>query len=375
MKKNEYFIYLNQKDGNKAVKEISLEIKAKFKTNPSFIFILFTPGYDPKDLSRIFNLTLNNPNLFAVQAPLLIYKNKIIEKGIISCCINKKDTQVNSLFIGSQDSEKIEYILKKYFREIKRKNIKFISFLSSQIDYLSFLKGLKFSLGKLINFSGAGYQNKYSPRESFILKKGIGNGLISLILEGINTDTLHLQNFIPFGKPFEITKLNPKQQIIYEINNRPAVEIYKYYFEEKFNNFVKNRLFSCYPLGISAKNYFRILTIVDILEDGSLLFKGSLQNKTQVHLMALRDSYSKEDLVGKLAKTKQDEEGPVFIINSLERKKMLGKKAEKEIENIEELFSPKKEIFGIYSDYYLFPDEETKNINIESGGLLLNVWE
>ncbi|MCF7869600.1 MAG: FIST C-terminal domain-containing protein [Candidatus Omnitrophica bacterium] len=375
MKKNEYFIYLNQKDSSKAAKEISLEIKVRFKTIPSFIFILFTPGYDPKNLSQIFNLTLNNPNLFAIQAPLLIYKNKIIEKGIISCCINKKDTRVNSLFIGSQDSEKIEYILKQYFKEIKRKNIKFISFLSPQINSLSFLRGLEFSLGKLITFSGAGYQNKYSPRESFILEKGVGNGLISLVLDGINTETLHLQNFIPFGKPFEINKLNPKQQIIYEINNRPAVEIYKHYFEEKFNSFIKNRLFSYYPLGVLNKNSFHLLTIVDILEDGSFLFKGNLRNKAQGNLMTLREKYPKSEIINKLGETKNRKEGIVFMINSLERKKVLGKKAEKEIENIENLLSPKKELFGIYSDYYLFPDEETQDINIESGGLLLNVWE
>ncbi|MCF7887257.1 MAG: hypothetical protein K9L71_02460 [Candidatus Omnitrophica bacterium] len=375
MKKNEYFIYLNQQDGSKAAKEISLEIKARFKTNPSFIFVLFTPGYDPKNLSQIFNLTLNNPNLFAIQAPLLIYKNKIIEKGIISCCINKKNTRINNLFIGSQDSEKIEYILKRYFKEIKKKNIKLISFLSPQINSLSFLRGLKFSLGKLINFSGAGYQNKYSSRESFILEKGIGNGLISLVLDGINTDTLHLQNFIPFGKPFEINKLNPKQQIIYEINNRPAVEIYKHYFEEKFNSFIKNRLFSYYPLGALNKNSFRLLTIVDILEDGSFLFKGNLHNKAQGNLMTLREKYPKSKIISKLGETKNKEEGVVFMINSLERKKMLGKTAEKEIENIENILSPKKELFGIYSDYYLFPDGETQDINVESGGLLLNVWE
>jgi hypothetical protein len=375
MKKNEYFIYLNQKDGSKAAKEISLEIKARFKTNPSFIFILFTPDYSPKNLLQVFNLTLKNPNLFAVQAPLLVYKNKIIEKGIISCCINKKDTQVNNLFIGSQDSEKIEYILKRYFREIKRKDIKFISFISPQINSLAFLSGIKFSLGKPMNFSGTGYKNKYSPYENFILNKGIGNGLINLILSGIDTEIFYLQNFIPLGKPFEINKFDSKQQIIYEINNKPAIEVYKHYFEEKFNSFIKNRLFSYYPLGILSKKSFRLLTIVDILEDGSFLFKGNLHNKAQGNLMALRETYPKNEIIDKLAKIKDKEEGIVFMINSLDRKKILGKKAEKEIENIENILSPKKELFGIYSDYYLFPDKETQDINIESGGLLLNVWE
>ncbi|MCF7870672.1 MAG: FIST C-terminal domain-containing protein [Candidatus Omnitrophica bacterium] len=375
MKNNQYSLHLSQKNASEAAKQISLEIKAKFRNKPFFIFILFTPDYNPKELSRIFNLTLNNPNLLGVQAPSLIYKGAFIEKGIIGCCICKEKTNINSLFIGSQDSEKIEYILKKYFKKIKRKDIKLISFLSPQVNSLSFLEGLNFSLGKLINFSGTGHHHKYSPREDFIIKKGVGNGLVNLTFDGIATSTFRLQNFVVFGKPFTITRINPKQQIIYEINNKPAVEIYKHYFEEKFNSFIENHLFPYYPLGISSKNSFRLLTIVDILEDGSFLFRGNLRNKTRGNLTTLRQHYSKEHLIARLGKEKNTEEGPVFIINSLNRKKILGQNSVKEIENIKEAIFPKKEIFGICSDYYLFPDPETQDINIESGGLLLNVWD
>ncbi len=375
MKKNEYFIHLNQKNENEAAKEISLEIKAKFKSNPSFIFIFFTPDYTPKNLSKIFNLTLTNPNIFGIQAPFLIYESKIIEKGIIACCINKKNAKINSFFIGSQNSEKIEYILKSHFRKIKRKDIKLISFFSPQINYLSFLEGVRFSLGKLINFSGAGYRHKYSSREHFILKKGVGNGLVNLRLDGVTTQTLRLHNFIPFGKPFKITKLNPKQQLIYEIDNRPAVEIYKYYFEEKFNKFIKNRLFSYYPLGILNRDSYQLLTILDILEDGSFLFRGNLRNSMKGNIMTLREKYSKESIFNELKKITTSKDGFIFMINSLSRKKMLGKNAEKEIGTIKDCFYPAKKIFGIYSDYYLFPDSETQDVNVESGGLLLNVWD
>ncbi|MCF7891913.1 MAG: FIST C-terminal domain-containing protein [Candidatus Omnitrophica bacterium] len=374
MKNDEYSLHLSQKNTAESAKQISLEIKAKFRNKPFFIFILFTPDYNPKELSQVFNLTLNNPNLLGVQAPLLIYKNKFIEKGIIGCCICKEKTNINSLFIGSQDSEKIEYNLKKHFKQIKRKDIKLISFLSPQINSLSFLEGLRFSLGKLINFSGAGCHHKYSPQADFILKKGVGNGLVNLAFDGITNDIFRLQNFVIFGKPFTITRLNPKQQIIYEINNKPAVEIYKHYFEEKFNTFIENRLFTYYPLGISSKNSFRLLTIVDILEDGSFLFRGNLRNKTKGNLMTLREHYSREDLMANWGEKKNDREGLVFIINSLNRRKILGQKSTQEIENIKEVIFPKKEMFGVYSDYYLFPDLQTQDISIESGGLLLNVW-
>jgi hypothetical protein len=90
--------------------------------------------------------------------------------------------------------------------------------------------------------------------------------------------------------------------------------------------------------------------------------------------MTLREHYSKENLMANLGEKKNDQEGLVFIINSLNRRKILGQNSAKEIENIKEVIFPKKEMFGIYSDYYLFPDPQTQDISIESGGLLLNVW-
>lgn len=374
MKENEYFIYLSQKDETTAAKNISLEIKAKFKANPHFIFILFTPDYNPKNLFKIFKFTLKNPNIFGICAPLLIYQNKIIEKGVISCCINKKNAKINNLFIGSQDSEKIEYTLKSHFKKTKRKNVKLISFLSTRIDPSSFLKGMKYSLGKLVNFSGAGYQHKYFSGEQFMLNKGIGNGLINLNFDEISTQTFRLHDFIPFGKPFNINKINSKQQLIYEINNKPAVDIYRHFFEEKFNTFLKNRLFTYYPIGISYKDNFHLLTILDILEDGSLLFRGNLRNKKKGNLMALKEIYSKNKLNNKLNKIKDRGNGLVFIINSLSRKKNLGTKSSEEIKNISDFFYPTKKTFGIYSDYYLFPNSETQDATVETGGLLLNVW-
>lgn len=374
MEKNEYFIYFSQKDETAAAKNISLEIKAKFKTNPCFIFILFTSDYNPKNLLQTFKFTLKNPNIFGIQAPCLIYQNKIIENGIISCCINKKNAKIDNLFIGSRDSEKIEYTLKSHFKDTKRKNIRLISFLSPQMNSSSFLEGLNRSLGKLVNFSGGGYQHKYSPYQQFMLDQGIGNGLVNLNFEKINTAFSRLHNFIPFGKPFEITRINQRQQIIYEINNQPAINIYKHFFEEKFQIFIKNRLFQYYPLGIPHKNDFRLLTILDILEDGSFLFQGTLKNKEKGNLMTLKKIYSKDKLNNKLNEIKDDDNGLIFIINSLSRKKILGEKSLEEIKNINNFFYPKKEMFGIYADYYLFPNSETQDATVETGGLLLNAW-
>lgn len=375
MEKDELFLCLSEREGREAAKEISLKIKSAFGQNFNFIFILFTPNYLPHELIKTFNLTLGPSNLCGIKSPCLIYKDRIIKKGLICCCINKKDSGFNSSFIEEQDSEEIELKFRKNFKKIKKQDINFLSFLSPQINPLSFLEGLRLSLGKLTNFTGAGYRQKNLSTEYFLSGSSIGNGAINLDTKNLNRQNIRLHNFLPLGRSFEITKLNSNQQLIQEINNNPAADIYKLYFEEKFTDFIKNRLFHCYPLGILCQNHFRLLLITDILEDGSLVFQGNLRYPARANIMLLNEVCSFSQVLTKIEELGINQNGVVFIINSLSRKKILGKSLEQELKNIQKAFLPKKEIFGIFADYYLFSDYRTPDTNIESGGFLLNVWE
>ncbi len=373
MKKSEFSLYLSQKEGEEAAKEISLKIRTNFRQGLNFVLILFTPNYRPHSLLRILNLTLKTANLLGIKAPFLIYKDQLISKGVIGCCINKEKSQFKNFFVGEKDPAKIEHKFRQDFKETSRQKINFTSFLSPQIEPLSFLESLRLSLGKLNNFSGAGYTNKKDSTDHFMIDAGIGNGLINLNMLGVSKKISRLHNFIPLGKSFNITKLNFQQQIIHEINSRPAVEIYKKYLEEKFDIFIRNRLFYHYPLGIPSGNSFRLLSITNILEDGSFLFRGNLRYNTSANIMLLKEPCSQKILNSVFKKT--EAEGLVFTISSTSRKKNLNKKCEEEIKNIQKAFAPAKEVFGIFSDYYFFSDQKTQDTNMESGGLLLNVWE
>ncbi len=105
MKKNEFSLHLSQKDGEEAAKEISLEIKSAFSQTANFLFVLFTPDYHPPDLLKTFNLVLKSPALFGIKAPFLIYKDRIIKKGVVSCCINKKGSKFD-VFLSGRKTQK-----------------------------------------------------------------------------------------------------------------------------------------------------------------------------------------------------------------------------------------------------------------------------
>ncbi len=374
MENNDFCLYLSQKEGSEAAKEISLKIKSNTSVKPSFIFILFTPGYQSQDLLKTFNFTLKSSNLLGIKAPFLIYKGQIIKTGVVCCWVNKKDSRFKVFFTGEKDSEKIEDKFRLNFKTLKKKEINLLSFLSPQINPLSFLEGLRLSLGRLSNFAGAGFDNKNCLDKHFMINAGVGSGLASLNLKGIQAKKIYLHNFIPLGKQFDITKINFKQKIIHEINNKPAVEIYRHYLEENFSRFIQNRLFHYYPLGIPGGDSTRLLVISDILEDGSLVFKGNLRHKVLANIMILKEKYSREEISKELRKNDIAPGGIAFIISSLDRKKNLGKAAEAELKNIQKAFSPSKEVFGLFSDYYFFSDNKNQDMNIESGGFIINAW-
>lgn len=374
MKNNDFCLYLSQKEGNEAAKEISLKIKSEASDKASFIFVLFTPEYQPQDLVRTFNFILKNSNLLGIKAPFLIYEERIIKAGVVCCCVNKKDSEFKIFFTGEEDSEKIENKFRLDFKIIKKKEINLLSFLSPQINPLSFLEGLRLSLGRLNNFAGAGFKNKNCLDKHFMINTGVGSGLVSLNAKGIQTKRTYLHNFIPLGKPFNITKINFKQNIIHEINNKPAIEIYKHYLEERFSQFIQNRLFHYYPLGIPDGSSTRLVTISDILEDGSLVFTGNLLHKASANIMILKKQCSPENISRELKNKDITSAGIIFMIISLDRKKNLGKITETELKNIGNIFSPNKKIFGLFSDYYFFSDDKTQDIRLESGGFIINAW-
>jgi hypothetical protein len=166
-----------------------------------------------------------------------------------------------------------------------------------------------------------------------------------------------------------------KRGIIMEIDNKPAINIYQKYLEEKFDVFIKNRLFYFYPLGIVGEGETRLINIIDYLEDGSLICMGSPKQNSSAHIMFLHPPLLFETLQDKLRKIKGNGEGLVFIIDSLIRRRILKEQAEGEIRVIKKHLGDKFKIAGIFTDYSIFPYKEKREIGMEMANLLLTLWK
>lgn len=375
MSKETFAIAFSEREQAEAIKEISLKIKLVFPKRINYLIVLFTPDYYPKNILRTINLTLKPRQILGIQSPFLIFEGKVVSKGVVACCINKEEVEFHETFSKATNPQEIESFLTSSFKKLKRGDFSFFSFISSQIDPSAYLRGVKMSLGKFFELIGAGFTKKYSSYNPQIVNNAPVEGVINIAIKGLKVRSLRLGGYVPLGKPFTITKATTDRGIIMEIDNQPALNIYKHYLQEKFKTFVKNHLFSFYPLGINTNGSLRLVNVIDCLEDGSLLCVGEVREKESGHIMFLDTTLLMKNLKDKLTPLRNDRQGLVFIINSLTRKKSLGENTQKEIAAIKETLGDKSKVIGLYADYSFFANKEKGNIDIETGNLLVTMWE
>lgn len=365
-----FVIALSEKEED-AAKEVSLKIKSVFPKFVKYLLVFFTPQYQPLNILNTINFTLNPQIVVGMQSPFVIFEDRLIEKGVVACCINKSACELKELFIKNDEPQNVESSLRLSFKNYPKEKHFISCLLSHQFNMLDYLRGLDLALGKTVNIFGGGYLKKYFPKNYQIIGNAVEDGSANIIAKGLDFNFSKIGGFIPLGKPFTITKVMSKKGIIMEINGEPAINIYKHYLGEKFDTFMKNYLFALYPIGIQKGNDMRMVSVIEYLQDGSLACIGEVQENSRAHIMLLNPAALMDSLKKTLEPIKNNNDDLVFIINSLSRKKMLKDRAEEEIAVIKETLGEKTKIFGTYCDYSFASDRETREIGLEAGNLLM----
>ncbi|MEM7817139.1 MAG: FIST C-terminal domain-containing protein [Candidatus Aenigmatarchaeota archaeon] len=360
-------IALSEKSEEEAIKEAALQIKYIFPKTIKYLLVFFTPHYLPTNILKELKFILKPLGIIGIQSPFLIFEEKIIEKGIIVSCINK-DIYLKQIFIEKDEPQIVESTFRTSLINFKKEKKTILSVISSNnINPQSYLKSLEFSLGKFSYIVGCGFLKT----TELIVNNRIAKGVTNIIIgDGLNIQNLKLSGFIPLGRPFKITKVSAKRNVILEIENKPAIEIYKYYLEEKFELAKKNFLFPLYPLGIKETKGYRLINIIDALEDGSLVCFGEIKEDVLAQFMFFSPNSLFESLKNKIKILESEEENLIIIINSLIRKKILKEQAKEEIKLIRKEFSSNSKIIGFFSDYYFLNQQEGKTF-LETGNTLI----
>ncbi|MDD5194888.1 MAG: FIST C-terminal domain-containing protein [Candidatus Omnitrophica bacterium] len=371
-----FAIALSERNDEEAIREVSLKIKSIFPKTLKAFFVFFTPHYQPAVLLKNIALTLKPQAILGVGAPYLTFEDKIIEKGVVGCCLNKDELNLRGFFSKSSEQEDIETAMRKTIKDFPREKQFLLSFIPARFSPSDCLRSFSLTLGKTPSIIGAGFLREHTVKNFKFFNETVDEGLLSVIGSGIEITSLELGGFLPVGKPFKLTRVKANRGLIMEIDDKPAITIYKHYLEEKFDTFIRNRLFTLYPLGVWDDNRLRLVYILDYLDDGSCTYIGEAKENAQAQIMLFNPpslfSSIKKDLARGRAGNKN--EGLAFIVNSTMRKKILKDYAYEEARLIKKQLGEKMKVIGIYSDYAVFTDN-THRTNIEAGNPIITFWE
>lgn len=181
-------------------------------------------------------------------------------------------TSIKTYYTGNVDFEGG----KKIAGEVIELNTKAIICLSESLksDPQNFFKGFE-TINDEIVIAGGNAGDNENFQETFVIKdaKIYDEGIV---LCSLNSDELivHNQytlNWTPIGSELIVTKAT--NNIVYEINNRPVLEVYKYYFGKDIENNLPNSIVD-FPLLKNENGTDVARSLIALLEDKSFLFAG-----------------------------------------------------------------------------------------------------
>ena len=224
--------------------------------------------------------------------------------------------------------------------------------LTSGIEFNneSYIQGLQTKIRHLFGAS-AGDDQLFQRTYIFSGKKLISNGALVLVFDNAKIDIVSTRSFgwSGIGTQRIVTKSN--QNIVYTIDDKPAVEFYKDYLNISSSDMPETGV--NYPMEVVLKNGQTVYrAALHINEDGSLLFGGHVEEHSKVRISA---PIGKDiiDYVGKgietsLAKVEGFTADFTLIFPCTAHKNLLGSYS---ISQIESVYSKTKEapLIGFYA--------------------------
>ncbi len=225
------------------------------------------------------------------------------------------------------------------------------------------LEGLQDKLGSSFPLAGACAAQELHLPKTYVYynQEAIWNACAGVLWGGKLSYGFGSQHgWKPLGKPRTVTSATGN--IVHEIDATPAVEVYKDYFAVDTQHLKKDlrRISIFYPIGIhlAGEQEYLLRNLLSVLEDGSLVFQGSVPQASQIRLMIgtkescleatrLAAADAKRGLYSSILKPRGTQ--GVLIFDSISRYLLLGRQAHREIELLREEFGPDVPLAGFYS--------------------------
>jgi hypothetical protein len=282
-----------------------------------------------------------------------VYDNKIVctavyfEKTKIEIAEEKIEKMDNSFKVG-------ENLANKLYKD----DLVHIMILSEglNINGSELTKGINYRLQNKVSVTGglAGDQANFIETVIVHNKAGENNIVLAIGFYGENLKVGYgsMGGWDSFGVDREVTKSD--KNVLYELDNQPALELYKKYLGEHAANLPASALL--FPLSMMNRENetFLVRTVLSVNEtDGSMVFAGDLPQGSNVRLMKanferLIDGANDAAEMAKIS-LKNSDPDLAILISCVGRKLVLKQRVEEELEAIREVVGNKTCMTGFYS--------------------------
>ena len=177
-----------------------------------------------------------------------------------------------------------------------------------------------------------------------------------VVIIGFYGDTLEITSssfggWTPFGQERIITK--SFENVLYEIDNLPALQLYKNYLGDISNKLPQASLL--FPLSVTpeGKETPVVRTILKIDEENSsMVLAGSVPENSKVQLMmasvdAIIEGANTATLLG--MKDRKNKPELAILVSCVGRKLVMNQRVEEELECVQEVLGEDTSILGFYS--------------------------
>ncbi|MFK7048497.1 FIST N domain protein [Flavobacterium columnare] len=201
-----------------------------------------------------------------------------------------------------------------------------------------------------------------------------------VILVGLYGKTLEISaasygGWITFGPERLITK--SEANILYEIDGKPALELYRKYLGDKANELPKASLL--YPLHVKAENKEKavVRTVLNINENNnSMTLAGDVPINSKVQLMmASVDGLSEGAKKAAQEAMENRIKNPEFalLVSCIGRKLVMDQRVEEEIEEVKKTIGNQTVISGFYSYGEIAPFGKNSNCELHNQTMTLTL--
>lgn len=270
---------------------------------------------------------------------------------------------------------------KALFEQLPKENLQHIFIISegSFVNGSALINGLEENNTQNIKISGGlcGDNERFektlvayneTPKEGEV-------AIIGLYGDSLEVTASSCGGWMPFGPERTITK--SKDNILYEIDGLPALDLYKKYLGEKALDLPHSALL--FPLNIKAEGKYLpvVRTILNIDEDEkSMIFAGDIPEQSKVQLMmASVDAIvvGAGEAAKKAMQNQKNKPQIALLVSCIGRKLVMAQRTEEEVEEVLDIIGAQTLTTGFYSYGEIAPFQSQDSCELHNQTMTLTL--